>query len=107
MDKFIKITIGFVMQNYEKNADGRSVCNGQEFVAGDQVDFEDYEGNAIPACEHVYQPFNMTLLSTVQIADSIRKVLERLNVGGEQSRQFAEEIEQLYTLLKSLKGDTK
>ena len=107
MDKFTKITIGFVVQSYEKNSDGRCVCTGQEFIAGDQVDFEDPEGNAIVACNHVYQPFNMTLLSTVQIADSIREVLETLNVGGEQSHQFASKIEILNTLLKNLKGDAK
>lgn len=107
MDKFTKITIGFVMLNYEKDTDGQCVCTGQEFIAGDQVDFEDSKGNAISACEHVYQPFNMTLFSTVQIADSIREVLDTLNVGGEQSRQFAGEIEILNTLLKSLKGDMK
>ena len=107
MERFTKITVGFVTQSYKKTTAGKFICTGQEFVAGDQVDFEDSEGNAISECDHVYQPFNMTLLSPVQIADSIREVLETLNVGGEQSRQFAEEIELLNMLLKSLKGDTK
>ena len=107
MDKFTKITTGFVVQSYVRIDDGRSVCTGQEFIAGETVDFEDSEGNAISAGDHVYQPFNMTLLSTVQIADSILEVLDMLNVSGEQSRQFAEEIGILNTLLKNLEGDAK
>jgi hypothetical protein len=46
---------------YEKNAKGKFVCKSQEFIAGDQVDYEDAGGNAITPPEHEYQPYNMTL----------------------------------------------
>jgi hypothetical protein len=61
MDKFSKITVGFVVQTFEKNDKGDFVCTGQEFVAGDQVDYEDQDGNPIDPPEHPYQQFNMTL----------------------------------------------
>jgi hypothetical protein len=60
-EKFTKITVGFVTQVYEKNAAGKFVCIGQEFIAGDQVDYEDAGGNTIAPPDHKYQPFNMTL----------------------------------------------
>jgi hypothetical protein len=52
-----KITIGFVIQAF--NNDGE--CISQEFIAGDQVDYEDTEGwplDNIPEKEQ-YQPFDM------------------------------------------------
>ena len=49
-----KITTGFVVQVYE---DGK--CKGQEFVAGDQIEWEDEDGNPIDEPDHEYQPFNM------------------------------------------------
>ncbi len=60
MDKFVKITVGFVCQTYEKNAEGRFVCTKQEFIAGDQCDFEDIDGNPLENIpEHEYQPYEM------------------------------------------------
>ncbi len=61
MEKFTKITVGFVAQTFEKNADGKFVCIAQEFIAGDQCDYEDGEGNPIDPPEYEYQPCNMTL----------------------------------------------
>ena len=61
MDKFNKITVGFVVQTFKKDAADRFVCTRQEFIAGDQVDYEDAEGKPIDPPEHSYQPFNMTL----------------------------------------------
>ena len=61
MDKFNKITVGFVIQTFEKNAEGKFVCSTQEFVAGDQVDYEDLDGNPIDPPDYEYQPYNMTL----------------------------------------------
>jgi len=63
MEKFTKITVGFVTQSYEKNAAGKFICTGQEFIAGDQVDYEDSDGNTIKAPEHDYQSFEMKLLN--------------------------------------------
>jgi len=61
MNKFTKITVGFVAQTFEKDDKGRFVCTRQEFIASDQCDYEDGEGNPIDPPEHEYQPYNMTL----------------------------------------------
>ena len=62
-DTFTKITIGFVVQTFEKNTCDKFICTGQEFIAGDQVDYEDAAGNSINPPAHEYQQFNMTLIS--------------------------------------------
>ena len=61
MEKFNKITVGFVIQTFEKNAAGEFTCTKQEFIAGDQCDYEDAEGNTIEPPDYEYQPYNMTL----------------------------------------------
>ncbi len=61
MDKFTKITVGFVTQTYQKDDKGRFICTRQEFIAGDQCDYEDAEGNPIELPDYEYQPYNMTL----------------------------------------------
>lgn len=61
MDKFSKITVGFVVQTFEKNTTGKFVCTCQEFIAGDQCDYEDVEGNPIGPPDHEYQPYTMIL----------------------------------------------
>ena len=61
MEKFTKITVGFVVQSYEKNEDGKFVCAHQEFIAGDSIDYEDANGEKVIGPEHVYQPFEMLL----------------------------------------------
>ncbi len=102
MDKFTKITIGFVMQSYKKSAVGKFICTKQEFITGDDVQFEDLKGDSIEAPEHEYQPFNMTLVSSSQIIDRLGDVLTSIDVGGEQSRQFSHEIKILDGLLRDL-----
>ena len=96
IEKFTKITVGFVLQDYEKNAAGQFVCTGQDFVAGDSVDYEDTDGNPTTVAEHVYQPFNMTLVSVSHIA----------HVIGDAINQFKDkydlEVDILKTLLKRL-----
>jgi hypothetical protein len=103
MDKFTKTTVGFVTQTFKKNGKGRFVCTHQEFIAGDQCDYEDAEGNPIEPPDHEYQPYNMTLRNKTpketmeatmlnKVYEAIEEVLDSLDVGGEQSRQFAEEI---------------
>ncbi|MBN2272137.1 MAG: hypothetical protein JXN61_16100 [Sedimentisphaerales bacterium] len=103
MEKFTKITIGFVTQAFEKDSKGRFACTHQEFIAGDQCDYEDGEGNPIEPPEHEYQPYNMMLRNEKEqelleahmlnrVYEAIEEVLDSLDVGGEQSRQFAEEI---------------
>jgi hypothetical protein len=106
MNKFTKTTVGFVTQTYQKGHKGRFVCTHQEFIAGDQCDYEDAEGNPIEPPDYEYQPYNMTLRSKAteetteakmlnKVYEAIEDVLESIDVGGEQSRQFAEEIRML------------
>ena len=59
MDNFIRITTGWVKQYYEPNQDGVFVCIGQEFKAGDIVEFEDDGGNSIDSQVHQYYPYEM------------------------------------------------
>ena len=100
--EFAKTTVGFVSQRYRKQDDGRFVCISKEFIAGDQVQFGNIKDESIDPPEHEYQPFNMTLISSTQIIDRLRDALRSIDVGGEQSRQFAGEIESLTTLLRDL-----
>jgi len=110
MDKFTKITVGFVTQTFEKDSKGRFVCTHQEFIAGDQCDYEDVEGNPIEPPDHEYQPYNMTLRNETgqkileatmlnEVYEAIEEVLDSIDVGGEQSRQFAGEIKILRQVL--------
>ncbi len=50
-----KITTGFVIQTFDTKT-GKFVS--QEFIAGDQVDFEDKKGNAVEEFDN-YLPFDM------------------------------------------------
>jgi len=60
MDKFTKIIVGFVTQTFEKNNNGKMVCTEQEFVAGDEVSYEDeYQESLDNVPEHQYQSFDM------------------------------------------------
>ncbi len=61
MDKFTKITIGFVAQTFEKDDKGRFVCTHQEFIAGDECEYEDEKGDPIRPPDYEYQAYNMTL----------------------------------------------
>ena len=58
--KYRKITVGFVSQKYIRQ-DDKFVCIEQDFIAGDQVDREDENGDTveIDVSEEVYQPFDM------------------------------------------------
>jgi len=52
--KYQKITVGFVIQNFE---DGK--CVSQEFVAGDDVSYEQNGETIDPPTDETYQPFDM------------------------------------------------
>ncbi len=56
-----KITTGFVIQDFDEK-DGKFVCVSQEFIAGDQVDYETEDGTPIEidTKKEEYQPFHMT-----------------------------------------------
>lgn len=100
--EFNKITTGFVIQRYRRNSTGKFNCIHQEFVAGDDVQFETVKGKSIELPEHEYQPFNMTLVSKENIIERLVDVLSSIDVGGEQSRQFATEIKTVEELLKNI-----
>jgi hypothetical protein len=59
--KFQKITVGFVIQEYQTEVDGSHTPTSQEFIAGDQVDYEDMDGEEIEVdtLKEVYCPFDM------------------------------------------------
>ena len=104
--EFNKIIKGSVVQKFRKNSTGKFICIHQQFKAGDDIRFESIKGRAIEKPQHEYQPYDMSLLSTFQIIDRIGDVLTSIDVGGEQSRQFATEIQILDKLLRDL-GFTK
>lgn len=100
--EFNKITVGFVSQKYRKDSNGKFKCILQDFIAGDDVQYENVLGEKIEEQRHEYQSFNMSFLSTAQIINRLGDVLTSIDVGGEQSRQFAHEIQILDALLKDL-----
>lgn len=100
--EFNKVTTGFVIQKFRKDNTGKFRCTNQEFIAGDDVQYENVKDETIEAPEHEYQQFNMTLLSSSQIIDRLGDVITSIDVGGEQSRQFSNEIKILDELLKDL-----
>jgi len=64
MKKFIKTTNGFVNQVFEQNENGEFVCIGQEFITGDECEYEEVAFcNKYLAPEDVpeyqYQSFDM------------------------------------------------
>ena len=60
MNKFKKITTGFVIQDFEQK-DDKFICVNQEFIAGEQVDRENEHGEAVKVdtSKEVYQSFDM------------------------------------------------
>ena len=56
--KLKKYTLGFVVQEYEKQGD-LLVCVRQEFVAGDQVEWEYWDLPVPPPENAAYMPFDM------------------------------------------------
>ena len=79
--EFNKITTGFVVQKFSKDNTGKFTCTQQEFIAGDDVQFENIKGESIEAPEHKYQPFNMTLLSSTQIIERLGDAITGIDVG--------------------------
>ena len=62
MEKFVKITIGFVHQSFKKNVDGKFICTEQAFIASDECNYEDINGEPLEDVpEHEYEPYEMVL----------------------------------------------
>jgi hypothetical protein len=99
---FNKITPGFVTQRYRKDDDGLYRCCWQEFTAGDEVQYERPDGERIDPPNYDYQEYNMILESEGGILLGLRRVLQALDVGGEPSRQYADQIKTLKSLIQTL-----
>ena len=68
--EYQKVTVGFVVQSFEM-IDGKFVCTSQDFIAGDDVNYEDDFGDklspeklAIVQKDEAYQPFDMKQSNT-------------------------------------------
>ena len=59
-----KITTGFVVQTFDTDLE---CCINQEFVAGDQVDWEDEEGNALLSTSNSTQYVGDTAVALARI----------------------------------------
>lgn len=72
---FKKITEGFVIQTYNNGK-----CVHQEFVAGDQCNYEDEAGNRVdPPKDEEYQPYTMVNnMAADNMADELQKKHGRL-----------------------------
>ena len=84
MSRFNKITTGFVIQTYETQED-KHICIEQRFVAGDQADYEDLDGNPVEVdvTKEIYQLFEM-----VQPVKPQQFVLVENSSGGECGEPF-------------------
>ena len=51
-----KVTVGFVVQDFDGET---GICKSQEFIAGDDVSWEDDYGNSIKVPRHEYFHFDM------------------------------------------------
>lgn len=100
--EFNKVTTGFVTQQYRKDSSGRFKCIHQDFSASDDVHFENLRGDKIDVPEYEYHPFNMILPNTGEIITRLNDAIAGLDVGGEQSKQFAIDIDILKEALKAL-----
>ena len=128
MKKFTKITVGFITQSYKRNAAGKFVCTGQEFIAGDQVDYEDLDGNTIKAPEHAYQAFEMKLSNspakpkndrlgfleaqlleackvvTSYTTDLLYRLDDQVNIGDVEEIQLARDVIDRYVNMATRSG---
>ncbi len=101
MKKFNKITTGFVVQVYEKNKAGEFLCASQEFIAGDQVDCEDENGNSISPPEHKYQQFRM-VSERANMCDEIFEKVKTQSRICKKLRRVAIEAKDLKVSLPTL-----
>ena len=72
-----KITAGFVIQSFV-TLNGKHICTGQEFIAGDKVDYETNDGDDsfiidIDIDKEVYCPFEMKTPKQIPSPDNAVK----------------------------------
>lgn len=69
-----KITTGFVIQTYNEDTGD---CIGQEFIAGDQVDYEDEQGESCKPFA-AYFPFDMIQPETkINVSEKVQEVIHK------------------------------
>ena len=79
-----KTTIGFVTQQYDTET---GHCIHQDFIAGDQVDYEDENGEPVDWREEKYQPFDMIQPNKLYtLPEKVIKIIEE-----EKDRVYFEE----------------
>ena len=61
VEKYNKVTVGFVTQYYQLDKQGNFVCADQEFTCGDEVVRENYAGEPVDilAAKEKYFPYHM------------------------------------------------
>ncbi len=112
IDKFVKITPGFVSQTFVKNDEAKHVCVRQEFTAGEPSDYEDDQGRPLKKMpDHEHHFFDM-----VQPQPKVKYLLYNELLGyleDEEAFEAAsreEALEQIvrnmgYSLIEALKQE--
>jgi hypothetical protein len=106
-----KVTHGFVFQTYTG-----SRCTHQEFIASDDVQWEDEEGNCCGMPDHEYQAFDMVqpsnlevekslVVSTGHITEADAKALERAAKNPERDLLVNAEDEWIMVHLDTMRQD--
>lgn len=104
MKKFVKITVGFIQQTFEKKPSGEYVCIDQAFIASDQCDYEDMNGDPLKDIpEHEYESYEM--LSPQNKRQAVKYLLYNDVLGSMESEEPIEANsleEALSEVLKSM-----
>lgn len=98
LTKYQKVTIGFVVQKYRLNKKGKYKCVHQLFIAGDEVTYEDDEGNAITV-PHILDkeelfPFEMQQPSGVPTPKQ-KLILALTLMSDKQKKQYKKRVKLL------------
>ncbi len=94
-----KITTGWVTQVFND----KDNCVEQEFFAGDQVDWEDQDGEPIgPPGAHTYQPFDMVQPGQLNKSDKARIEEALLILECPDGIQCKEKVSAVLLMLRGL-----
>jgi len=94
---FKKVTVGFVVQQFDKEGNPLS----QEFVAGDEVSYEDAYGEPVDKKEKEYLPFDMVQPEDEEAKDKV--VLAALNQIKDDTEAY--DYSAIHELLKDIPLD--
>jgi hypothetical protein len=97
METYTKVTIGFVTQTFTKKDDGNFICTDQEFIAGDEVNYEDDMGDAVEVdtSKELYQDMSMRSPDGGDIIDdrwSLTDVQDRYKDMHENKEPLSDDI---------------